>query len=97
MRYRAYQDTDGEVVLLKNYLTKYADTDQSIFDDLIIVNDKIKRLLGKTISGISKKYYELVREGSRRMVPLLTNYEKSQKPLKFSGMILYIVKSMKNT
>lgn len=66
MRYRAYQDTDGEVVLLKNYLTKYADTDQSIFDDLIIVNDKIKRLLGKTISGISKKYYELVREGSRR-------------------------------
>ena len=66
MRYRAYQDTDGEVVLLKNFLTKYADTDQNIFDDSIIVNDKIKRLLGKTISGISKKYYELVRKGSYR-------------------------------
>lgn len=64
MRYRAYQDTNGEVVLLNDFLNKYANIDKNIFDESIIVNDHIKRLLGKTISGISKKYYELIKEGS---------------------------------
>ena len=64
MRFEVYQKTDGEIQLLNDYLEKYAKLDKNIVDDSIMVNDSVKRVLVKVISGIAQKYYSLVKEGS---------------------------------
>lgn len=90
MRFEVYQKTDGEVQLLNDYLEKHAKLDKNIVDDSIMVNDSVKRVLGKVISSIAKKYYSLVKEGSDRngIFPYeLRPYSKAEKV--FLGESLY--------
>ena len=90
MRFEVYQKTDGEVQLLNDYLKKFAKIDKNLADDSIMVNDSVKRVLGKVISSIAKKYYSLVKEGSDRngIFPYeLRPYSKEEKV--FLGESLY--------
>lgn len=90
MRFEVYQKTDGEVQLLNDYLEKHAKLDKNIVDDSIMVNDSVKRVLGKVISSIAQKYYSLVKEGSDRngiFTYELRSYSKAEKV--FIGESLY--------
>lgn len=90
MCFEVYQKTDGEVQLLNDYLEKHAKLDKNIVDDSIMVNDSVKRVLGKVISSIAQKYYSLVKEGSDRngiFTYELRYYSKADKV--FSGKSLY--------
>lgn len=90
MRFEVYQKTDGEVQLLNDYLKKFAKIDKNLADDSIMVNDSVKRVLGKVISSIAKKYYSLVKEGSDRngiFTYELRSYSKAEKV--FIGESLY--------
>ena len=90
MRFEVYQKTDGEVQLLNDYLEKHAKLYKNIVDDSILVNDSVKRVLGKVISSIAQKYYSLVKEGSDRngiFTYELRSYSKAEKV--FIGESLY--------
>lgn len=59
-----------EQLLFSNYLIEHIGADKIKFDffysKVILLTPQIKEILGRIIGTISKKYYELVREGCRK-------------------------------
>lgn len=66
-RFNINGHNDIEIELWNVYIKKYIkDVSMDFLDKGIILDNKIKEFLGRVVGSISKKYYQLIREGSHR-------------------------------
>ena len=66
-RFNINGEDDIEISIFSHYISKYIkDVPRCFAQDEIILTDEIKEFLGRVVGSISRKYYELVREGSDR-------------------------------
>lgn len=66
-RFNINGENDIEISIFSHYISKYIkDVPRCFAQDGIILTDEVKEFLGRVVGSISRKYYELVREGSDR-------------------------------
>ena len=66
-RFNINGQNDIEIELWNVYIKKYIeDVSIDFLDKGIILDNKIKEFLGRVVGSISKKYYQLIREGSNK-------------------------------
>lgn len=67
-RYHMYSDLHEERKMMEKYIKKYISEDNICYDinNILILSEYIKEILGRIIGSITKKYYKLIVDESRK-------------------------------